>query len=215
MILRYLCPPLFRKPLAQLIRATGWHPVEATEEALPAGDYLVLLYGVGDELPARYPWLRFLSVETPARGPNVRAFDSVDEALAFLKRLTEPQTSTRPVAAASEPPRPSGRKRRVRKLPCTYCGRLVGVTALGLNSHEEACRRGMLRPTVLAKLTSVLQPSGRSKGSLLVVQLPMEVRLGTTVLSKGLHLITQPKLIKTLIGHLRKGTNLNLEKDTV
>lgn len=125
---------------------------------------------------------------------NIKYVKDLDELCGLLKVLNRRKTIT---SIASEGhPLVRKKKRKLRKVKCDFCGKEVGNTKLALDKHQEFCQRFLSRPVCYGHLYTFRRQSGKSKGSYLVVNIPVSVSIEARHFKPGLHLVTDGKLIK-------------------
>lgn len=121
----------------------------------------------------------------------------VDDYTQLTKVLKVAEPPKKPDEPINHSDRLEGPRTVYKKLRCVYCAEMIGNTYLGLKKHQEACVKRPSR-VVTGRMVSIRQPSGRTKGSYLVVHLPESIELNGKLLEPGIQIIIDPKIIKGL-----------------
>jgi hypothetical protein len=145
-------------------------------------------------------------------GTNIRYFRDLDELLSVLKVMGYRESkSALPLMTSSSVQRK--KRKSAGKVKCPFCSGEIGTVELGLKNHLMSCREYVSRPAAFGNMVTERQPSGRSKGSYLIVYLPQAIYINSFYLRTGLHLITNGPLIKLLNAVLRDNFRYTLEKE--
>jgi len=139
-------------------------------------------------------------------------YDRPQQVIETLKKLNVKRKKEKVMPLTSNSKQQHQKRKRMQKVKCPFCDGDIGAVTLGLANHLKACREYRKRPEVHGRMHIYRQPNGKSRGSVLVVNLPRELIINDRHLRAGIHMITDPKLIKLLNPVLRDTFRYTLTK---
>jgi len=192
------------------------------EEDFGYSDYYVVLVSNGlasfEDVAQEHPDIRFVIVGAKNRSTlgNAHSVSDLIELQSFFRKLTKQEEQLWKPVKVQKAGSESKRKRRSRtKIPCSVCGKGISALGLALRSHEESCKKELAKREARGKVITLLQPNGRSRGSLLIVSVPEDTTVGATFLSKGVHLIDDPRLIKRVNSEFSSRYRYHVEREVL
>lgn len=146
----------------------------------------------------------------PGGAVSVSTLEEMSEKLSLLK-------SERPRAEEIYSTKKSRRKRLVKsynkKVECIHCGELIGDVELGLKAHYKSCYEYKNRKHAYGYLSTLRQPSGRTKGSILEFYVPDKLTIDGVEFQPGLHVVCRGRLIKAINAELKNIYHYDLVVD--
>ena len=182
------------------------------------GDYIILLSDgreTFEDVVLGSPDNHFIVIGSPIRwsAPNMSPVDDLMACYYRLKSLVAAHKGKEdPEVGVADKRAQKARRLAKRFVQCIYCGKAVSVLGLGLKSHEEKCRGELIKKPAKGRLLTGYQVCGKSKGSILFLELSGDFASEKLRLPRGLHIIADAKLIKHLCAELKNQFKFQLEE---
>lgn len=207
----------FCKNILQMAGVTG--SMLSDESETCRSDVVLLLFSFKGEdfshIIENHPFNNILVYgKTPVYRNNLRCYEDPEEIVEDLRKMNSRKSSRVKQMPTVVSSREHNSKRRYNKVCCPFCNREIVKLDIALSKHLTACSEYQSRPAVYGRLRTIRQPNGKSRGSVLMVYLPVPLRMdGYGYIQQGLHVFTNGRFIKLLNAVLRDTFRYVLERD--